>query len=85
MSANPTENRRRPALTTVLVMGVTLSLLMWAKLKLVSDFPRSVYAGSESVAPESEPDPSPPLPPDDHPAAGEHERAQGSSMDPQDR
>lgn len=59
---------RRAARTTLLGMTMVLGLLLWARLRLVTDTPRSVYAVPESATqvlaePSRAPVPEPPADP----------------------
>ncbi len=50
------QRRGRYALSTTLSIGALAGLLIWTKLRLVSDLPRSAYAVPHVIDDEGEPD-----------------------------
>ncbi len=41
------QTRVRVAVFGMTILGFSVSLLLWSRLKLISEFPKSAYAGSE--------------------------------------
>ena len=48
------KQRGRNGLSTLLSVGALAGLLIWTKLRLVSDLPRSAYAVPQEIVPEDE-------------------------------
>lgn len=46
------KQRGRNGLSTLLSVGALAGLLIWTKLRLVSDLPRSAYAVPQEIVPE---------------------------------